>query len=63
MALVFPVGLGGLILWITNDWGGWSVLLATILASAVVIAELWPILRWLGGVFEKLDVNEVSTAA
>jgi hypothetical protein len=59
VALVFPVGLGALILWVTNDWGGWSVLAATLLASAIIIAELWPVLRWLGTVFENLDVNEV----
>ena len=62
VALVFPVGLGGLILWITNDWGGWSVLVATIMASAVVVAELWPLLLWLGGVFEKIEVSEVAAA-
>jgi hypothetical protein len=62
IALVFPVGLGALILWITNDWGGWSVLAATVLAGAVVVAELWPILIWLGGVFEKIDVSEVAAA-
>ena len=62
VALVFPVGLGALILWITNDWGGWSVLVATIMASAVVMAELWPLLLWLGGVFEKIDVSEVAAS-
>ena len=62
VALVFPVGLGALVLWYTNDWGGWSVLVATILASAVVVAELWPILMWLGGVFEKIDVSEVAAS-
>ncbi|WP_309671654.1 putative ABC exporter domain-containing protein [Gemmatimonas sp.] len=62
IALVFPVGLGGLVLWFTNDWGGWSVLVATVLACAVVVAELWPILFWLGGVFEKIDVSEVAAS-
>jgi hypothetical protein len=62
VALVFPVGLGALVLWITNDWGGWSVLVATILAAAVVVAELWPLLLWLGGVFEKIDVSEVAAS-
>jgi hypothetical protein len=60
VALVFPVGVGALVLWIANDWGGWSVLLATMLASVVVIAELWPLLHWLGGVFERIDVSEVA---
>jgi ABC-2 type transport system permease protein len=59
VALVFPVGLGALVLWITNDWGGWSVLVATLLASAIIVAELLPVLRWLGTVFENTDVNEV----
>ncbi len=59
VALVFPVGAGGIILWITNDWGGWAVLLATLLASVLVALELWPVLRWLGTVFEKTDINDV----
>ena len=62
VALVFPVGLGALVLWIANDWGGWSVLVATLLASAVVVVELWPLLLWLGDVFEKIDVSEVTAA-
>jgi hypothetical protein len=61
VALVFPVGLGALVLWVTNDWGGWSVLAATLLASALIAAELWPVLHWLGAVFEKTDVNEVAS--
>ncbi len=59
VALVFPVGAGALVLWLTNDWGGWSVLAATVLASLIIAAELWPVLRWLGTVFEETDVNEV----
>ncbi|MFO0095901.1 MAG: putative ABC exporter domain-containing protein [Gemmatimonadaceae bacterium] len=62
VALVFPVGAAALALWLTNDWGGWSVLLATILASGIVLLELWPVLRWLGTVFEQTDVNEVAAA-
>lgn len=61
IALVFPVGAGALVLWLANDWGGWAVLAATALASAIIMAELWPVLRWLGGVFEQIDVNEVAT--
>lgn len=60
VALVFPVGAALLVLWLTNDWGGWSVLLATILASGIVALELWPVLHWLGTVFERTDVNEVA---
>lgn len=61
VALVFPVGVGGLVLWLTNDWGGWSVLAATLLASAIIALELWPVLHWLGTVFEQTDVNEVGS--
>jgi hypothetical protein len=32
------------------------------LASAVVVVELWPLLLWLGDVFEKIDVSEVTAA-
>lgn len=62
VALVFPVGAGILVLWLANDWGGWSVLAATVLASLIIVAELWPVLRWLGTVFEQTDVNEVAAA-
>lgn len=61
VALVFPVGVGGLVLWLTNDWGGWSVLLATVLASSIIVLELWPVLHWLGTVFEQTDVTEVGS--
>jgi ABC-2 type transport system permease protein len=60
VALVFPLGAGALILWLANDWGGWSVLAATVLASMIIGLELWPVLRWLGTVFEEMDVNEVA---
>jgi hypothetical protein len=62
VALVFPAGVVLLVLWLANDWGGWSVLLATLLACGIVLLELWPVLRWLGTVFEKTDVNEVASA-
>jgi hypothetical protein len=61
VALVFPVGVGGLVLWLTDDWGGWSVLLATVLASTIIVLELWPVLHWLGTVFEQTDVTEVGS--
>ncbi len=61
VALVFPVGAGALVLWLTNDWGGWSVLAATMLASLIIAAELWPVLRWLGTVFEETDISDVAS--
>lgn len=62
VGLVFPVGAALLVLWLTNDWGGWSLLLATTLASLVIALQLWPVLRWLGTVFENTDVNDVAAS-
>lgn len=63
VALVFPAGAGLLVLWLTGDWEGWSVVLATLIASAIIALELWPIWRWLGTVFEDTDVSEVMASA
>ncbi len=63
VALVFPAGAGLLILWLTGDWDGWSVVLATLVANAIIALELWPVWRWLGTVFEATDVTEVAAAA
>jgi hypothetical protein len=30
------------------------------LGALVVLAELWPVIGWLGHVFEKTDVSEVA---
>ncbi|WP_337171958.1 putative ABC exporter domain-containing protein [Gemmatimonas aurantiaca] len=62
IALVFPVGLGVLMVWLTDDWNGWSVLGATVLGGLLLLAELWPVLHWLGSVFERTDVNDVVSA-
>jgi hypothetical protein len=62
VALVFPAGTGLLVLWWTNDWNGWSVLTATAAASTVILLELFPVLRWLGTVFDETDVREVAAA-
>lgn len=60
VALVFPVGLGVLVVWLADDWNGWTVLGATALGCLLIIAELFPLLHWLGSVFERTDVNEVT---
>lgn len=62
VALVFPVGVAVLTLWLSGDWNGWTLLLATGLASVVIALELWPVLHWLGTVFDELDVSEVAAA-
>ncbi len=63
VALVFPAGAGLLILWLTGDWDGWSVVLATLAASTIIALELWPVWHWLGTVFEETDVTEVAGTA
>jgi hypothetical protein len=60
VALVFPAGAGLLILWLTGDWNGWSVVLAMLAASLIIALELWPVWLWLGTVFEETDVTEVA---
>jgi ABC-2 type transport system permease protein len=61
VALVFPVGLGALIAWLGAGWlGWWSVLAATLAASALLAAELWPVIFWLGSVFDRTDVSDVA---
>jgi hypothetical protein len=37
------------------------VLAATMLASLIIAAELWPVLRWLGTVFEETDISDVAS--
>ncbi|MES2521486.1 MAG: putative ABC exporter domain-containing protein [Gemmatimonadota bacterium] len=60
VALVFPVGAGVLVLWLGSGLGDWSYLLATVVAAMVVVAELWPVVSWLGTVFEGTDITEVA---
>lgn len=61
VALVFPVGLGVLIVWLGSTWlGPWAVLAACAAGSALLFAELWPVIFWLGSVFDRIDVSEVS---
>ncbi|HYW33441.1 MAG TPA: putative ABC exporter domain-containing protein [Gemmatimonas sp.] len=60
VALVFPVGAGLLVLWLASGLGDWSYLLATVVAALVVLAELWPVVSWLGTVFEGIDITEVA---
>jgi ABC-2 type transport system permease protein len=63
VALVFPVGTALLTAWLTSGLGEWSILLATLLGALVVLLELWPVIGWLGNVFESTDVTEVAQAA
>ena len=33
---------------------------ATTAAGTLLLLELWPVINWLGGVFERVDINEVA---
>jgi len=65
VALVFPVFVGGITIWVSDVFGSplgvWSILLGTVLGCIVLALELWPLLVWLGSVFEKTDVNDVAS--
>ncbi len=67
VALVFPVGIGALTIWLSNaldsPLGSWSIVLGTLLGVLVLALELWPLLVWLGSVFEKTDVNDVAAGS
>ena len=62
VALVFPVGLGVLILWLgSTALGSLSILVAALLGAVLLMAELWPVIFWLGSVFDKTEVTDVGT--
>ena len=61
VALVFPVGLAVLILWLgSTAFGPASILVAAIFGAGLLFAELWPVIFWLGSVFEKTEVTDVG---
>jgi hypothetical protein len=60
VALVFPVGVALIVLWLGPVWiGAWAAPLAALLAAGVLLLELWPLVWWLGDVFDRLDVTDV----
>lgn len=62
VALVFPVGLGLMVILFGKFLDAWRWPIATLLGAAVVAAELWPLIGWLGKVFERLDISDVAPA-
>jgi hypothetical protein len=62
VALVFPVGLGLLIIFFGRSLNGWAFPLATVLGGLVLLLELWPAINWLGDVFEKTDISDVGAS-
>lgn len=67
VALVFPVGIGLLVVWLSSVFdsplGTWSILLAAALGCIVLAIELWPVIVWLGAVFDRTDLNDVGSGA
>lgn len=63
VALVFPAGLAFLIIWLaTASLGVWAILTAALAGSVLLCLELWPVIFWLGSVFDRIDVAEVAPA-
>ncbi len=67
VALVFPVGIGAVTIWLSSvfdlPFGSWSIVLGTVLGCIVLSLELWPLLVWLGSVFERTDVNDIASGS
>lgn len=62
VALVFPVGLAALTWWLL-DWSAWAMPAAAALGALVVVGELLPVWRWLGTVFDDLELTDVAAPA
>jgi hypothetical protein len=60
VALVFPVGVGFVVTLFGNAWNGWEWPLAVLLGSMVVLLELWPVMHWLGEVFDRTEVSDLA---
>ncbi|MGV3710794.1 MAG: putative ABC exporter domain-containing protein [Gemmatimonas sp.] len=61
VALVFPVGLALVVLWLgSTALGPATILVASILGSALLLLELWPVIFWLGSVFERTEISDVG---
>lgn len=61
VALVFPAGLGFLVLLFGGDVAGWTLPVATLVGGTLLMLELWPVVVWLGDVFDRLDVNDIGS--
>ncbi len=63
VGLVFPVGLGLLIILFGRTLDGWQYPIAAVAGGIVLALELWPAINWLGEVFERTDVSEITAGA
>lgn len=63
VALVFPAGLAFLIIWLASSaLGVWAILAAALAGSVLLVLELWPVIFWLGSVFDRIDVADIAPA-
>lgn len=61
VAMVFPAGIGFLVVLFGGDVLGWTLPLATLAGCAILLLEIWPAVYWLGDVFERTDILDVQT--
>lgn len=63
IGLVFPIGIGIIVTWLGRTWlGTGAVLLAVLLGVAIVAVQLWPVIMWLGRVFDRTDIADVAAS-
>ena len=62
VALVFPVGLGLLIVFFGDALGHWVWPVAALLGGVLLMLELWPMIIWLGDLFERTDVADIGSS-
>ncbi len=60
VALVFPAGLALLVIFLGHSLGVWTLPLAALLGGSLLLLELWPIVNWLGDVFERTDISDIA---
>ena len=64
LGLVFPFAIGALIAWATRAWlGSFGVLIGTLVGVLVIAVQLWPVILWLGRVFERTDLTDIPAQA
>ena len=60
VALVFPAGLALLVIFVGRALGAWTLPIAALLSGLLLLLELWPVVIWLGDVFERTDISDIA---
>ncbi len=63
VAMVFPVLLTLALIWFSASWTGWMLPVSVLAGGLLLLAELAPVILWLGSVLDKTDVNDVAMKA